>query len=66
VTDILGAELIAVGLPYAEELWRCYRTDRTLAAHWAVLSADYGAGSVIRAMYASHPGPIVGMERAAL
>lgn len=33
VTGILGAELLAVGLPYAEELWRCYRTDRTLAAH---------------------------------
>jgi hypothetical protein len=22
-----------VVLPYAEEFWRCYRADRTLAAH---------------------------------
>jgi hypothetical protein len=28
-----------VGLPYVEELWRCYRADRTLAAHPATARA---------------------------
>jgi hypothetical protein len=28
-----------VGLPYAEEFWRCYRADRTLAAHPAAARA---------------------------
>jgi hypothetical protein len=33
VTAILAAVAATVVLPYAEEFWRCYRVDRTLAAH---------------------------------
>ena len=33
VSGILAAFVATVMLPYAEELWRCYRVDRTLEAH---------------------------------
>ncbi len=33
VVGTLAAVGLFIGLPYAEEFWRCYRTDRTLAAH---------------------------------
>ncbi|MGH2515930.1 MAG: hypothetical protein ACRDHP_09780 [Ktedonobacterales bacterium] len=33
VTGILSAVVAFVAVPYAEELWRCYRADHTLAAH---------------------------------
>ncbi|MBE3559344.1 MAG: diguanylate cyclase [Ktedonobacteraceae bacterium] len=35
VNAILTAVVATVALPYAEEFWRCYRVDRTLAAHQA-------------------------------
>jgi hypothetical protein len=33
VSMLLSSLGATVGLPYAEEFWRCYRTDRTLDAH---------------------------------
>lgn len=33
VAGLLGAITLCIGLPYAEELVRCFRTDRTLAPH---------------------------------
>jgi hypothetical protein len=39
VAGILAAVGGCVGLPYAEEFWRCYRADRTLAAHPAAARA---------------------------
>lgn len=39
VVGLLGAILICGVIPYAEEFWRCYRLDRTLAARAAQLRA---------------------------
>lgn len=33
VASILSAVGALIAAPYAEELWRCYRAGRTLAAH---------------------------------
>ncbi len=33
LSGILAAFVTTVMLPYAEEIWRCYRVDRTLEAH---------------------------------
>ena len=43
VVGNLTAVGLFIGLPYAEEFWRCYRADRTLAAHPASEARDTGA-----------------------
>ena len=43
VVGNLAAVGLFIGLPYAEEFWRCDRTDRTLAAHPTSEAADTGA-----------------------
>lgn len=44
VTGILAATVATVVVPYAEELWRCYRVDRTLAPHPVTRHVTYEAG----------------------
>jgi hypothetical protein len=44
VSGILAATVTTVVLPYAEEIWRCYRVDRTLEAHPPTRHVTYDEG----------------------